>query len=111
MQKIWSTIKSVLHSSQNSNTIKAILFNDVEVTEDFDIPHLFNNFFTGIATELEADIPNSNMDPLSLVSRDDSSVFLYPVTVEECTNQNSKLKNTHTDLKFKSFTHKILQFP
>ena len=37
MHKTQSTIESVLHSSQNKNTIKAILFNNVEVTDDFDI--------------------------------------------------------------------------
>ena len=50
MQKTWSNIKSVLHSSQNSNTTKVVLFNNVEVTDKLDIAQLFNNFFTGIAT-------------------------------------------------------------
>ena len=96
MHKTWSTIKSVLQSSQNKNTIKAILFNNVEVTDDFDIAQLFNNFFTGVATELESNIPATNTDPLSLISRVDSSLFLYPVSVEECSNVISKLKNTKT---------------
>ena len=73
-----------------------LIFNNVEVTDEFDIAQLFNNFFTGIATELETNIPDSNIDPLSLVSRVDASVFLYPVSVEECTNVISKLKNTKT---------------
>ena len=44
--RTWSTIKSVLPSSQNKNTIKATLFNNDEVTDEFDIAQLFNNFFT-----------------------------------------------------------------
>ena len=96
IQKTCSTIKSVHHSSWNKNTIKVILLNNVEVTDDYDIAQLFNNFFTGIATELEADIPASNLDPLSLVSIVHASVFLSPVSVEECANLISKLKNTET---------------
>ena len=37
MQKTWSNIKSVHQSSQNSNIIKAILFYNVEVTDEFGI--------------------------------------------------------------------------
>ena len=96
IQKTWSTTKTVLYSSQNSNTITAILFNNVEVTDELDIAQLFNNLFTEIATELDTDISDSNIDPLSLVSRVDASVFLYPVSVDECTNVISKLKNTKT---------------
>ena len=97
MHQTWSTIKSVLQSSQNKNTIKAILFNNDEVGDDFDIAQLFNNFFTGVATELEANIPTTNTDPLSPISRVDASLFLYPVSVDECTNVTSQLKRTKTD--------------
>ena len=58
MQKIWPTKKSVFHSSQNKNAVKAILF---------------NNYFAGIASELEADIPSSNLVPLIIVSNPLSS--------------------------------------
>ena len=84
--------KSVLQSSQNTNIIKAILFNNVEVTDESDIALLFNNFFTGVSTELESSIPATNTDPFSLISRVDASVFLYQVSVKECTNVLSKLK-------------------
>ena len=96
MQKSWSTLKSVLQSSQNKNTIKAILFNNVEVTDDFDIVQFFDDFFTGVGTELEEIIPAANIDPLGLISPVDASLFLHPVSVEECTSVFSKLKNTTT---------------
>ena len=47
--------------------------------------------------ELESNIPATNTDPLSLISRVDSSLFLYPVSVEEFLNVISKLKNTRAD--------------
>ena len=85
MHKTWSTISSVLQTSQNKNTIKAILFNNVEITDEFDIAHLFNNFHTRVATELESNMPASNIDPLNLMSCVDASLFLYPVSANECT--------------------------
>ena len=57
-----ATIKSVLHSSQNKDTIEAILFNNVEVTGEFDIAQLLNNLFTGVATEFDANMPAINID-------------------------------------------------
>ena len=55
-----------------------------------------------MTTELEADIPAINMDPLSLVSRFEASFFLYPVSEEQSINVFNKLKNN-----MKGF----LQFP
>ena len=48
MHKTWSTVTSVFQTSQNKNSIKAILFNIIDVTDEFDIAQLFNNFFTGV---------------------------------------------------------------
>ena len=57
---------------------------------------MFNNFLTGVATELEADIPATNIDPLSLISRIDAPSFFIQTSVEECKNVIRKLKNTKT---------------
>ena len=92
---MWLTLTSVLQTSQNKNIIKAMLFDNVKVTDEFEIKQLFNNFFTGVATELESNIPTSNIDPLNLISRVDASLFLYPVTVNGCTNAFDMLKLTN----------------
>ena len=68
MQEPWWTIKSVPHSSRNKSIVKFIQINTIEATGEFDIAQLLNDFFTGMATELEADLPTSNTDPLNLVS-------------------------------------------
>ena len=73
-------------------TLKDILFRNVEISDKFGIAHLLNNIFTGIAAELEADIPTSHIDPLSLVSHVYALLFIYPFSVEECTNVIRKLK-------------------
>ena len=89
--KTWSIIKGALKSFQNKSTINAVLFNNVEVTDEFYVAQLFNELFTEVARKLEADIPASTIDPLSLISRVDTSVFLYPVSVEKFTNVNNKI--------------------
>ena len=96
MHKTWSTISSVIKTSQNKNTIIAILFNKAEITDEFDKVQLFNSLFTGVATELESNMPASNIDPLNLMSRVDASLFLYPVSVNECTKVIENLKLTKT---------------
>ena len=85
MHKTWSTITSVLQTFQIGNTIKAILLHSVEITHEVDIAQLFNNFFTGIAAEVASNIPASNKDHLKLMSRVDAPLFIYQVTVNECT--------------------------
>ena len=88
-------MENVLHSYRDKNNIKTILLNNVEVTNDFDMEQLFNNFFTGVATGLdEADIAATNTDPSILIFRVDASLFLYPVLIEKRTNAISTLKNS-----------------
>ena len=99
MHKTRSTIKSVLQTYQNKNIIKTILFINVEVTDDFDIAQLINEFFTQVTTELESIIPASNIDLSNLLSRVNASLFLYLVTVNECTKVVDKLKLTKTTFK------------
>ena len=106
MHKTVSTITNVLQTSQNKNNIKAILFNNVEVTDEFDIAHLFISFFTGLATELGSNIPARNIDPINLMSRVDASLFLYPVSVNEYTNAIENLKVTET-----GFNDLLVRFP
>ena len=74
-----------IYMKYNEIYIKAILFNTVKVIDEFDIAHLFNNFHTRVATELESNMPASNIDPLNLMSCVDASLFLYPVSANECT--------------------------
>ena len=68
-------MKSVFQLNLNKYTIKAILFNNVEVPDEFFIVHLLINFFTGVATEIETHSLASNIEPLSNISRVDAALF------------------------------------
>ena len=96
MHKTWSTITSVLRTSHNKKTIKAILSNNFEITDVFHLAQLLTSFFTGVATQLVSNIPASNIDPLNLMSRVGASLFLFSVSVNGCTEVFDTLKFTRT---------------
>ena len=58
MHETWSTVTSMLQTSQNKNITKAIFFNNVEVTDEFEITNLFIKFFTGVCDRTQ--VKNSN---------------------------------------------------
>ena len=59
LNKTWDMIKHALSLTKNENSIKSILFNNVEV-----FANLFNNFFCNIPIELDNNIPTPSIDPL-----------------------------------------------
>ena len=68
LRKTWDTIKSILVVSNNKNTIKCILFNNVEYIDELSIAHIFKSYFGEVASNLESNIPYSSFDPFSLIS-------------------------------------------
>ena len=111
LRKTWDTIKSILDVSNNKNTIRCILFNNVEYIDELSIAHIFNCYFGEVASNLESNIPHSSFDPLSLISPNESSMFLAPVTVEECSTVISNLNKSKCGLHnipiylIKSYVH------
>ena len=97
VRKTWYLIRDLLGVVRNKNIIKTILFNNVEYTDAFEMAQIFNNYFTQVANELEAQIPQTSLDPLSFISRNAASLELTPVTVQECTNIIQNLKNTNNN--------------
>ena len=113
MHKTWSTITSVLQTLQNKNKNKVIIFKNIEITDEFDITQLYNNFFTGFATDLDSNIPASVIDPLNLMSLVDASLFIYPISVKKCTQVIDNLKLTKTGfiqlpVKFYKFLKNVI---
>ena len=98
VRKTWCMIRDLLGVVRNKDIIKNIFFNNVEYTDGFEIAQLFNNYFTNVANELEAQIPNSTLDPLSNITRNLSSLELSQVSLEECTAVINNLKNTKNNL-------------
>ena len=98
LRRTWEMIRQVLSLSKNRNTVKAILFNNTEVFDELEISNLFNNFFCNIPLELDSNIPVSSIDPLRYVTEVNSSLFLRPVTAQECSKVIHSLKNSKSHI-------------
>ena len=98
LRKTWDMIRHVLSLTKNRNTVKAILFNNTEVFDELEISNLFNNFFCNIPLELDNSIPAPSIDPLRYVSHVNCSLFLRPVTPQECMTVIHGLKNSKSPI-------------
>lgn len=94
LSKTWKLIKNLSGGGfKNSNSIRKIVFNSQEYTNDQDIAEIFNSYFVRVGSELQATLPNCDIEPLSYITTNNtSSMFLYPVTVHECISHIRNLK-------------------
>ena len=76
----------------NNDTIKKIVLNNREYSEQLDIAECFNKYFNEVASSLENSLPNNDMNPLQFINRNQNSIYLAPVTLIECSNIINKLK-------------------
>ena len=96
----WNVIKSII--SQNpikKNTIKKIIFNNTEFFNNQEIANIFNNYYCEIALDLDNSIPtDNNTNPCSLISQNAySSIYLNPVSIDECNKILNQLKIVKQD--------------
>ena len=97
----WDMIKFLTSQKQmhHQNTIKKLIYNNLEYSEAGDIAELFNQYFSNIATDLDREIPHSTMDPLQFLAPPISnSLFLTPATPNEISKVISGLKNTKNSI-------------
>ena len=95
IKKTWNTIRDLLSQNSTRKNIRSILINNVEVTDPEELANKFNDYFSTIAIELDSQIPPSNNSPLcNMAPSRQNSFFIYPVTLAECIDIISKLKNT-----------------
>ena len=98
LRKTWSAINKILYPNRTKSLIEKLNVNGVDVVDHGDISNTFNDFFSNIALELVRNLPSHDLAPSSLIPRSNNSLFLNPVTNEECYKIIQNLKNTKTDL-------------
>ena len=98
IRKTWDTIRNILSITKNKNTVKCLLFNNIEHVDAHNIAKIFNEYFSKVPNTLNSNIPPSDTDPLSYVNFNQSSIFLHPVSNEECSSVIRSLKNSKTGL-------------
>ena len=90
-------MKSVLGTNSQCE-IPLLKHNNLEYSNSLSISDIFNLYFNNIASEIERSIPVVGVDPTILVPKNNFSVFLRPITIDECLGIISKLKNSKPDL-------------
>ena len=98
VKKTWGLINDLIGRKVSRYSIKLLIVNGVEITDELEIAEIFANHFSRVAVELDQSLPSSSTNPLDyLGSRIIDSLFLNPVSSEEVSKFISDLKTTKTD--------------
>ena len=85
MRKTWNIVNALVNRKQKNTDIKMIMSNNVEIFDSCDISEIFNDYFSGIAHELDANLPtNTSTCPLSFINSNSRTFFLSPISSNEC---------------------------
>ena len=98
MRKTWDLINSLTARRANIQ-VKNLLFNNIEFPNDLAVAEMFNEYFCSIATNLDENLSENNLSPYTYVrNNNNTSIFLSPVTREECSEIICHLKRTKQDI-------------
>ena len=89
-------IRVLSSSNRSSNKIVELIYKNQNLTSDQLIADAFSEYFSKVATDLESNLPPCHVNPLSFVRgcHSESSLFLSPVSVSECTDIIANLKSS-----------------
>ena len=99
MKKSWKLINELTCKKPKSTSVNSLIVDGTEYNREGEVAEKFNDFFGSIAERLDNLLPASNLSPLEFLSNSiNQSLFLSPVSEQECQNLISNLKNTKTEL-------------
>lgn len=111
-RKKWKTVNYLMGRSRKETRFDSVLFENISYPP-CEISEKFNDFFSSIARNLDLNLPPSNISPLSFMGQPNSrSMYLYPVTENECSHilQKLKLTGSHIDSINVSMLKKICMY-
>ena len=77
-------------------SINCIIVNDELITDEKKIAQSFNKYFSNVAKNLDDEIPIiSNTEENGNLHAHNHSLFLFPVSIEECKKHISSLNDTY----------------
>ena len=117
-RKIWELIHDLSDSKKNRQPVSKLTVENITYADQLDIANKFNEFFTNIATDLDSQLPQTNLSQTSTVNitSQNNSFFLFPISVYECSNMIRLMKITKSNIStmpanfFSSF-HDIFAYP
>ena len=81
LKNTWKHINYLLSKNTSSKCIKKIVVNNAQFTNDDDIAKFFNDYFYSIGANLDAQTPNSTLDPVQFIDNNSTASFwLNPVS-------------------------------
>jgi len=97
-KSMWRLIGRLLSGNCKRDTVRRLVIEGREIVEPRVIADEFNSYFSTIAESLARNIPRTEESPLAYVRGDyPNSLFLTPVTNDECRSVILKLKNKTYD--------------
>jgi len=98
--KTWKIINSLINRPRSNNVPSELSFNQTTFTDSRGIADCFNRYFSSIAAELDANMPNTDTSPIDyLGDRLASSFFVRPVTAVDTVTEMYALKNKSCNLR------------
>ena len=98
MKKSWSILQELMGKKKTRRDIISIFNDDTEETCPQKISDTFANFFSTVGSNLDLNLENNELSPLSFISPNPHTFRLFSVTIEEVSQIISKLKISRTNL-------------
>ena len=99
IKNTWKVINALMGRNVDRTSIKELIVDGHSYSTEAAIAERFNDFFSGIAAELDCELPETDTSPLSwLPPPHSSSFYMFPVTEYECKKIIDNLKNSKTDI-------------
>ena len=98
MKKTWTLIKKLMECNAHGDALRSVVVDGIEYCDDLSIAEVFNNYFSNVAVDLEAELPISPLNPLDFIhDRVFNTFYLNPIHPEECSKIIRNLKKTKQD--------------
>ena len=90
---MWSVINEIINKRKHKPRTSKFVVGDREIYDSRDIAEHFNNFFTNVAKNLAAEIPDTTKEATSYIKQSNiNSIFLGEVSSDEISKVVNCLK-------------------
>ena len=87
----WKVINKILKPNSKRQNDFQIEENGTKLRDSTEIANAFNNYFSSVAPNLAAEIPDVGIDPLSYLSRNHIPSFTLKLTIQKSRNKSYHL--------------------
>jgi hypothetical protein len=92
----WKILNSMLGRKKEESS-SSFVVNDENISNAKVIANEFNNYFASIPDEIRSQIPETNLNGLNHIARNENSMVLYQCTIEEVKNIIGSMKGSKVE--------------